>query len=259
MLKNFIILALLAISVKGFNLPGVPTNFDQDDETLSVISRGFFFFSFPSPFQIPEFLMNFVFLAEEIADRFAEEYMQFIKTGVESAVLKQMSTQLANTHTKKDMFLLSIADYGVADKFVVCTTCRAVANVVAETFRAEDGELNGPDAEERAKKMVLELCDRFKIQTHEVCSGLVDLNWPILSYIIMNSLADARAICGTLPIPYCKANDGLFNWSVEIDKSTGLLKAAKSTVPQKTDNDLNIVQITDIHYDPEYQAGSLAE
>ena len=255
MLKIFIFSTLLVASVWSINLPGVPVNFDQDDETLSAISREFFFISFH--LIVPT--MNFIWFTEEIADKFAEEYIQFMKTGVESTVLKQLSTQLAKTHSKKDMFLQSISDFSGADKFVMCTTCRAVTNVVAETFRAEDGELHGPEAEERAKITVLELCDRFQIQTPEVCNGLVELNWPILSYIIMNSLADARAICGTLPISFCKVNEGIFNWSVKVDNGKGLMTAPKSAVPKKTANDLNIVQITDIHYDPDYQPGSLAE
>ncbi|KAM7364421.1 sphingomyelin phosphodiesterase 1-like [Cochliomyia hominivorax] len=234
MLNKFILLALLAAAVSALNLPRVPVDFEQDEAALSEIS-------------------------DEIANKFSEEYIKYLKTGMESSTLKQLSTQLAKTHTKKDMFIKSIAELGAADQFVMCTTCRAVTKVVVETFRDENGELNGPNAEADAKKMALELCNRFKIQTPAVCSGLVDLNWPIIHYVIMNSLADTRSLCGTLPIKFCKVKQKDFNWSVKIDKRKGLLKAPKSNVPKKTDKDLNIVQITDIHFDPDYQPGGLAE
>lgn len=130
---------------------------------------------------------------------------------------------------------------------------------MAETFRSEDGELNGPNAEANSKKMVLELCNRFNIQTPEVCGGLVDLNFPVLHYIIMNSLADSRSLCGTLPISFCNVEQTNYDWSVKVDNTKGPLEAPKSEVPQKSDNDLTIVQISDIHFDPEYKPGSLAD
>lgn len=182
-----------------------------------------------------------------------------MKTGKESAALKHLSSSLAKSHSKKDMFINSIEELGAADKFLMCTTCRALVNVLAETFRSEDGELNGPNAETDSKKVVLELCNRFDIQTPEVCSGLVDLNFEVIHYIIMNTEADARSLCGTLPISFCSINDNNYNWTVQVDSSKDPLTAPKADKPLKTDNDLTIVQVTDIHFDPEYQPGSLAQ
>lgn len=182
-----------------------------------------------------------------------------MKTGKESSTLKHLSSHLAKSHSKKDMFTTSIAEMGVADKFLMCTTCRAVVNVMAETFRSEDGELNGPNAEVNSKRIALEICSRFDIETPEVCSGLLDLYWPIVHYIIMNSEADARSLCGTLPIKFCAVEQNNFNWNLEIDNGKGPLTVPKADKPLKTGNDLTVVHLTDIHFDPEYQPGSLAE
>ncbi|KAI8119618.1 Sphingomyelin phosphodiesterase [Lucilia cuprina] len=173
MLSKLILLALLAVAVRGLNLPGVPVDFEQDDE----------------PFQL--------FL--DIANKFSEEYVKFLETGVESSILKQISTQLAKSHTKKDMFTKSIAELHSADQLLMCTTCRSVANVIVETFRAEDGELNGP----------------------------------MLNRLRKNG--------------------------IRIVQSQRTFNCTKSDVPQKTENDLNIVQITDIHFDPDYKVGASAE
>ncbi|XP_075148874.1 sphingomyelin phosphodiesterase-like [Haematobia irritans] len=233
MLRKFVFIAFLAISVTALNLPGVPTEFSDDDTVLSAIS-------------------------DDIANKFTEEYLQYLETGVESPTLKQIATQLSKSHTK-DIFTTSANELSTANQFFMCTTCRAVTNVVARTFRSPDGELNGPNAQADTKKVVLDLCVRLNIQTREVCSGLFDLNWDIIHYIIMNSQADARSFCSILPITFCDVKQEEFNWSVTIDNGKGLLTAPKSTVPKKTSNDLTIVQLTDIHYDPEYVVGSLAD
>lgn len=202
--------------------------------------------------------INSIWFADDIANKFTHEYMQYLKSGVESAALKQISTQLGKSHTK-DIFTTNPSELSAVNQFFTCTTCRAVANVVARTFRSSEGELNGPNAQANTKKVVLDLCARLKIQTEEVCSGLFDLNWDIIHYIIMNSDADGRTICGSLPITFCQVKQEQFNFKVNVDSGKGLLTAPKSDAPKKTNNDLNIVQLTDIHYDPEYKVGSLGD
>uniref|UniRef100_A0A1I8QE44 Sphingomyelin phosphodiesterase n=1 Tax=Stomoxys calcitrans TaxID=35570 RepID=A0A1I8QE44_STOCA len=233
MLRKFVLLALLALSATALNLPGVPTEFSDDDTVLSAIS-------------------------DEIANKLSEEYLHYLETGIESPALKQISTQLSKSHTK-DIFTANANELSTANQFFMCTTCRAVTNVISRTFRSDEGELNGPNAEANSKKVFLDLCARLNIQTQEVCSGLFDLNWDIVHYIIMNSDSDARSLCGTLPIKFCEVKQEQFNWQVNIDSGKGPLTAPKATVPKKTANDLNIVQLTDIHYDPEYKPGSLAD
>lgn len=208
---------------------------------------------------IIQIFITFCLFPDDIANKFAAEYVEFLKTGVESIALRQLSLQLSKSHSTKDIFTTNIAELGAVDQFFTCTTCRAVANVLGQTFRSTEGELNGPNAEAEAKIAVMGLCKRLHLQTEEVCSGLFDLNWPILHHIIMNTNADARSICGTLPISFCHVKQPEYDWSLKIDDSKGPLTAAKSKVPQKTGNDLTFVQLTDIHYDPEYTPGSMGE
>uniref|UniRef100_A0A1A9WB54 Sphingomyelin phosphodiesterase n=1 Tax=Glossina brevipalpis TaxID=37001 RepID=A0A1A9WB54_9MUSC len=197
--------------------------------------------------------------SSDIANEFAKEYIYFLKTGHESKSLKDLSSKLANMHTLKKLFTTSISDWETKDQFFMCTTCQAVVNIVVHMFRGEDGEFNGPNAQNNAKNLTLELCQRFQLQTGNVCSGLFDINWPTVHYIIMNSKADARSICGLLPISFCAIKQEEFDWSVEVDSKTGPLTKPKADKPQKTQNDLMILHLSDIHYDPDYKEGSLAD
>ena len=194
---------------------------------------------------------------DEIALKFADEYVDYLQTGVKSATLLRLTQQLASSHSKKDIFTQDTSELGAGDQFFVCTTCRAALNVVARMFLTPDGELNGENAEEDTKKAMLEICDTLNIQTEEVCSGLFDLNWPIIHHVMHNTNADSRSVCGTLPIKMCKVKQEQFNWELKIEGS--ILEEAKSEKPTKTANDLNILQLTDIHYDVDYKVGSLAD
>lgn len=60
----------------------------------------------------------------------------------------------------------------------------------------------------------------------------------------------ASSICGViLESSSCPLDKDEFNWSVNIDNSPPVLHD-----PENSNETLNIVQITDIHYDPKYEA-----
>ncbi|XP_037951691.1 sphingomyelin phosphodiesterase 1 [Teleopsis dalmanni] len=228
------VLAFLVVTTNAFNLPGVPTDFSDSDEVLSSIS-------------------------DDIANKFAEEYITFLKTNVETAALRQISKQLSTSHSKKDLFTQSTAELGAADQFFLCTTCRASLNVLTKMFLSPDGELNGPNAEDDTKKVFLDVCKRLDLQTEEVCSGLFDLNYHSLIYILQNTVADTRTMCGTLPIRFCQVKHEKFEWSLNVDSTGPVITGPKDEFPNKSDQDLKILHLTDIHFDPEYKSGSLAE
>lgn len=157
------------------------------------------------------------------------------------------------------MFVSKIPELGVADQFFLCTTCRATVNIVARTYKDPEGELNGPNRESDTKRIILGICKRLKIQTQEVCGAVFDFNWPALEYIIENSISDARSLCGSLPIKFCKVKQPEYSWSISVDGGLEDASNSKNDIPKKTANDYTILHLTDIHYDPLYEPGSLAE
>ncbi|KAI9584703.1 sphingomyelin phosphodiesterase-like [Glossina fuscipes] len=235
MLKKLLFVVLFSVMVASVSLQKFTEDLTDDDDSI-IFGR-----------------------SSDIANEFSEEYINFLKTGHESESLKALSNKLANMHTLKEIFTTSIAEWKTKDQLFMCTTCQAVVNIITHMFRDENGELNGPNAESNTKNLMLELCQRFQLQTPDVCSGLFDVNWPTVHYIVMNSKADARSICGLLPISFCVVKQEEFEWSVEVDNTTGPLTKPKDEIPQKTANDLRILHLSDIHYDPDYKEGSLAD
>ncbi|XP_037821085.1 sphingomyelin phosphodiesterase 1-like [Lucilia sericata] len=235
MWRSLAFAALLATTF-AFNLPGIPRDFTANDAVLAAIS-------------------------DDVARKFEIEYLKYLKTGKESPVLKQISTQLAKSHSKKDLFIKEIHELGPVDEFFTCVTCRAVVNVIVKTFRDEDGELNGANNKQVVKKIVLDICQRLNLQTEEVCSEMFESHWPTTEYIIMNSEQDSRFFCGLfMQWSYCSLNNHTeYEWTLNIDNSAENITGSKSDFPGKTSNDLNILHLTDIHHDPLYVPGSLAE
>ncbi|XP_017480065.1 PREDICTED: sphingomyelin phosphodiesterase-like [Rhagoletis zephyria] len=227
-------LFLLANCV-AVHIPGVPQEFTANDVVLSAIS-------------------------EEIAQKFSQEYINYLKSGIESAALRQISAQLAKAHSKKDLFTKELGDLSLSDQFVACTTCRSTVNVMARMFRDDDGEFAGDDTEAQLKSIALDICIRLELQTTEVCSQLIDFNLPTFVYIVKNSKIDSRTLCSLfMQYNFCNVRNADYNWTLAIDGGDTEVSAPKSDLPNKNGNELKILHLTDIHYDPLYAPGALAE
>ncbi|KAM8706652.1 hypothetical protein ACLKA7_010851 [Drosophila subpalustris] len=234
-MRCLLILCCGLLLASAVNLPGVPVDFDLDDKVLSAI-------------------------ADDVAGRLEEEYMTFLKTGVETPAFKKLTHQLAKAHSKKDMFTKSMADLEPRDSFVACTLCRSVINVMMRTVREEDGALNGENSSKIMKDIAMDVCRRLELQTEEVCEGVIDAEQPTVEYIMRNSDMDSDSFCSLfMGITFCdKGKSPQYNWTLNVDSNAEAMTASKSDTPRHSDSDIKICQFTDIHHDPLYEAGSLA-
>ncbi|XP_005183847.1 sphingomyelin phosphodiesterase [Musca domestica] len=194
--------------------------------------------------------------SEDLAQKYAEEYLRFVETGKESKDLIDLTAQLRETQGKECLFRNLPQQLDEAQEFFTCTTCRIAVHIIVWVLRTA---VSNEQAAELAKKAFIYFCSSVQIQTAPVCEGLFNLNWPILYFILMNSNISPKTICGFLPIQFCRFEQPGFNWILNIDNSKWPLLAPKADVPRKTPFDLNILHLTDIHNDPEYMAGSWAD
>lgn len=183
------------------------------------------------------------------------------------------------------------------DELFYCTTCQALVKVLVRTVRDNalgvrrinskqmkdddsfqlnlmsmmrqprgQGTVDGKSF--LIQQIFLDACERLQIQTREVCSGLFFSNWPLLRHIINNTNIDPNAICSLVfQFDFCHVeNESKNDWSVEIasmettsTEMNQMNDGPKDQMPMKTENDLHILHLTDIHYDPWYTPGSSAE
>ncbi|XP_020811362.1 sphingomyelin phosphodiesterase [Drosophila serrata] len=230
-----LLLAVVLATASAVNLPGVPVDFEVDDHVLSAIS-------------------------DDIAERLANEYVTFLKTGVETPEFQRLTKQLAKSHSQKDIFTKNMIDLEPRDSFFVCTACRSVMRVFIRTIREEDGELHGDGSTALMKQFAMDFCRRMNLQTEEVCEGLIDFNTPTVEYILRNSESDSQSFC-SLFMEYNFCNTGTnpdYNWTLSIDSTGVPLTGPKADTPRFSESDLRICHVSDIHHDPLYQKGSLA-
>ncbi|XP_017845761.1 sphingomyelin phosphodiesterase-like [Drosophila busckii] len=231
------VLVLLAgfLAASAVNLPGVPVDFDLSDKVLSAI-------------------------ADDVAERFEEEYYTYLKTGVETPAFKQLTAQLAKSHSKKDIFTKDYPELDTRDSFFVCTLCRSVINVLARTIRDEDGELHGENSSATMKVIAMDVCRRLELQTEEVCEGLIDSHMPTAEYILRNSLIDSQSFCSLfMEFNFCNTGKNpAYNWTLKVDDKGTAMDGPKSDTPAPSASDIKICHFSDIHYDPFYEPGSLA-
>ncbi|KAH8407108.1 hypothetical protein KR222_006554, partial [Zaprionus bogoriensis] len=192
-----------------------------------------------------------------VADEISHEFVKYLRTGRDSARLRALGAELRLSHSKKDIFTQSLVELSAADQYFTCTLCRATVKVVANTIAGPEAELSGPTRDEDARNALLRICDYFSIQTPAVCGGLFDLNWPILDYIFNETIAESSSICGMLPISICQLEQEEYTLNLNITGQSP--SESNSELAERSDQDLLVLHLTDIHYDPDYRSGSLAD
>ncbi|XP_077294992.1 sphingomyelin phosphodiesterase 1-like [Arctopsyche grandis] len=185
-------------------------------------------------------------------------------------VARQMMKYVSKSQSKEDIdefqqiiTLLSFpsfiyrenfSSFGKGRQTLTCMTCRSVVTTLIKLH-------NDGYTEEELIDVMSDFCTLLQIQPGHVCRGLVELNAPIFIYILGHQpLFTPEAFCGvvfqTNDKNSCPFFDPRYDWSVDIP-SKGKIN---NKIPSgKADTTFKLAHITDIHYDPAYEANGLAE
>ncbi|EZA53027.1 hypothetical protein DMN91_002938 [Ooceraea biroi] len=176
----------------------------------------------------------------EMISQFSHEIDNWLKFGNESESFQYMINSLAlPTSLQREDWRSFTAQRGMA----ICIICRSALNIFIEHRR------KGMTADVIRSKAI-HLCTLLNIQPERVCDGAVTLNLQTILYIIdAKPNLTASTICGVLlESKSCPLINDEFNWTINIDSGP-----PKLTRTEDTDETIDIVQITDIHYDPKYE------
>ncbi|XP_071451895.1 sphingomyelin phosphodiesterase-like [Hetaerina americana] len=132
-----------------------------------------------------------------------------------------------------------------------CPLCTFVVNTVLKKYES------GTSRDELVE-YIINMCINFKVETEEVCRGAVELNADTIVYIVNNTKVPVTAerMCGVVFQNLCPLNDKAYEWTVDLTKY-GEKPELKPFTPND-DGRVKIVQITDIHYDRNYEVGGNA-
>ncbi|CAK9822057.1 Sphingomyelin phosphodiesterase [Anthophora retusa] len=171
---------------------------------------------------------------------FANEIELWAKSNHETELFKDMIKALKiPTELQNLDWRFLAAETNVA----ICTICRGTVQSFLKLRREGSSE-------EDIKNKIINLCVLLNIQKEKVCKGVVELNLPIILYIVDSKPnLTGSIICGVvLESKSCPLNDPEFDWNINIDNNSSIV-----ITENKTEEQIKILQITDLHYDPLYE------
>lgn len=177
-------------------------------------------------------------------------------------ILKEVIDEIPNTTGREP---------GIGDSPFVCAICMALSNLALYLRRVVRYD------DQRAMDLSVAVCNMLRIQNEEVCRGILKYNVPPILFIIDNHRElNGDTVCKVvleqgrcLRPPYGAAAKNL-EFTVNINEKNVGKKSleltadvtAEATVVESraaSGESLTIIQITDIHYDPQYAEGSQAD
>nr|XP_055629854.1 sphingomyelin phosphodiesterase-like [Toxorhynchites rutilus septentrionalis] len=185
---------------------------------------------------------------ERFTEEFMAEHLHYAETGNKSTRLEELFDHIRQT---PEMFRQELGRMPMASQGIECTACGALASLFLryrQTFKWD---------RERLINQAVTICRSLEVVRPDSCVKLVDINIDVILYILDNTRGlTAPTICGVLfQSGACTLEDPKFlDWSVDIAPG-GTPVTSSKTGSNRGENDLKIIHITDLHYDPSYQTG----
>ncbi|KAF2893414.1 hypothetical protein ILUMI_12758 [Ignelater luminosus] len=171
-----------------------------------------------------------------------------IKQGLEGYLNNEKSPAELN-QTIRDLQRLNL--FRTKDKSLSkasCTACKAGLDVLINARR------KGVE-KEKFLDVLTKLCAWLKLESEPVCHATVALHIDSLAYIVDNKKdLTSKRVCSIILQEHGCEDPDRKNWTIDIPASKEKpLYVRKECSKSKS---LKILQLTDIHYDPGYEAGS---
>ncbi|XP_062542349.1 sphingomyelin phosphodiesterase-like [Armigeres subalbatus] len=185
---------------------------------------------------------------ERFEKEFLTEHLKYTESGVKSDRLEEMFEHLRQ---KPEMFRQELDNHPIPYQTTECTACRALVT----TYLAYRRVLNWD--RDRIAAQAASTCDTLGILLPENCVKVIDKNIDIFLYIIDNRPSlTAQTICGVIfQSGACVLEDREFlDWTIDVAAGGTPITSSKAGANRGA-NDLKIIHLTDLHYDPHYRTG----
>lgn len=172
----------------------------------------------------------------------------FTETGYKSPMLELF---IKMTPYDSTMAIKEVDDYLPDQAIIGCLACRTYLAVLIRD------RLNGA-TEQELMDSATNICGIVTPFGETVCRGLVELNVESLIFIIdSRPTLTATQICSLILQGECGAVDPMFAFNVNVSPGQPI-NQPKSVFTPRSPDDLKIIHLTDMHYDPHYLEGSVA-
>jgi len=136
--------------------------------------------------------------------------------------------------------------------FIICNACNRLVKQVFGYF--DEGITN-----EEIASTVAKVCTTFNLFDDYICRGFVESSLPTIRYIYENTDVIAGNVCGmVLTEDNCTLSDpDKLEWTIKPTAVAKPLRKDPSKAPVGSPT-LKVLQLADVHWDPEYEEGSNA-
>lgn len=170
-------------------------------------------------------------------------------------LLEKGITELFKTGNKSPLFTKAAKTYQlpyvfrehyekVYDNKEVCTLCNLLFDLVLDEWKQGM-------TKEKLLEIIEYICVSLGIENERVCHGSITINADIVFYIVEHHPdIKANRLCGSVLQAFdCSTGDD-FDWSIVIPTGNA---AERPQLKGKSEESFNILQLSDIHYDPNYK------
>lgn len=191
------------------------------------------------------------FFLEDMADLLMRELESHRKTGIETPILR---TLVKVFEVPNELVKFEGPEVPIPRDETMCILCNAIFGEFVNRRRVQ-----GQSRDEIAA-FAKEFCNALGIFPSRVCDGVIEINADIIVHIMDNRLDfDESHFCAfVFQSMNCDADMSGFEWSINVNPNQPPLTGDKDTSVPRGPNDIKIVQISDPHYDPNYEAGTSA-
>ncbi|KXJ72006.1 hypothetical protein RP20_CCG019143 [Aedes albopictus] len=183
-----------------------------------------------------------------VEEEFRREFQIWKQTGVKTPHFKEMLEAWKFT---EDQRRKELEDLPIQMEGTLCVLCRSVVGQLMDQRR---------EGASRADLFATayELCTTLQIQEPDVCHGVIELNIDFFLYIFdSRPTVGADTVCAVVfQSSACTLTDPEFiNWSVNVNPRSTPITGSKHFPNARGPNDIKVIHITDLHYDPLYLVG----
>ncbi|KAG5672942.1 hypothetical protein PVAND_003029 [Polypedilum vanderplanki] len=183
------------------------------------------------------------------AEKFVEHYTNYTIYGIRS---NQLDNMLQMMKLPTIVGRAELEEFPPDAAIMSCVACRSTLALLIQQFRS------GSRTREQLKEDAFGLCMQLTTYGPEVCQGLIELNADIFFHIFeARPTLTANQVCSVVLQGECGDPDNVFQFTVNVSPGPPITQSKSGSAPRNP-NELQILHLSDPHYDPAYLVGGYA-
>lgn len=193
-----------------------------------------------------------VALPTDISEEAERRFVQNVYELKDHTTFMQKVRKMGKNNTDAELSMLLPYDNLMALGSLKCSACQLTLKYALWKFRKPDGTYNG------LPEFVQSACKRLKIETNNVCDGIVTTYKNVVLTLLHELQLSAEQVCGLILPSTCYSPDLPWNkikWNVTIPGVIPRNSSSGNRIPRSLRTTARVLHLSDIHMDLNYKPG----